>query len=671
MRNSHLDQGKKNAKVSTGVPPLSKQAKDQPLTRGVGQGGSSGIVLSWIESLPTYKILTALFLLVLLAFANSLSGEFVFDDIKYIVHNESLRGPINPVKVLTTDELVFSTSYSKDIALPYHGRLFTLWLMLGYRWFHFWTPGWHLLSILVHLGATLLVFLTVREFLGQKSIAAVAAVLFAVHPIHSQAVAWVTAGAHELLTLFFLVSLYFYLRARSTHAIRTWILSLAFFALSTMIKESALSLTLIVIGLEFLLPDRNGDSRQPSHSFAGIRRMLIHSSGFLFISLLYLLERYRGLGFLSWEHPLNKDITPFDVILTIPPVVLSYFVHLLFPFRLSLVYSVDFIRSGTSPAFLISTLILALLAVILFCIGRYLLKFDDKTAVNACVVGGLLFWIPLLPVLNLRAFHPEYLVQDRYAYLPSVGFCVGIALFWILILKRIKSSGLQMGVTAALAVGLLVGAAQENRIWHDSVALWGRAETNRPQSWDVHYNVGLALLEHGRYAESERELQEAAMLAPADAAVMNNLGLAQMNLTDTERAIQSFERAIQLDPKLAEAYNNLGTLQFRVNNLPAAEKTFRAALAVDPRSKEALYNMARLQMARGDMQAAVDTWDHLLRINPRDAEARWQFGRTLKSLNRVVEARSQWSWALQDARDQELRRKIESELKGLGTDTFP
>jgi Flp pilus assembly protein TadD len=601
-------------------------------------------------------------LLVLLAFANSLSGEFVFDDIKYIVHNESLRGPINPVKVLTTDELVFSTSYSKDIALPYHGRLFTLWLMLGYRWFHLWTPGWHLLSILVHLGATLLVFLTVREFLGQKSIAAVAAILFAVHPIHSQAVAWVTAGAHELLTLFFLLSLYFYLRARSTHAIRHWILSLSFFALSTMIKESALSLTFVVIGLEFLLPDRTGDSRQPSHSFAGIRRVLIHSSGFLFISLLYLLERYRGLGFLSWEHPLNKDVTPFDVIFTIPTVVLSYFMHLLFPFRLSLIYFVAFVRSGASPAFLISTLILLLLAACLFWLRRFVSALQDRTAVNASVLAGLLFWIPLLPVLNLRAFHPEYLVQDRYAYLPSVGFCIGIAMFWILLLKKSKSTWLQMGVTAALAVGLLAGTAQGNRIWHDSVALWERAETNRPQSWDVHYNVGLALLEHGRYAESERELQEAARLAPADAAVMNNLGLAQMNLTETDRAIQSFERAIQLDPKLAEAYNNLGTLQFRMNNFLAAEKTLRMALAVDPRSKEALYNLARLHMARGDMQAAVDTWDRLLRINPGDAEARWQFGLTLKSLNRLEEARSQWIGALQDAKDQSLRMKIEAEL---------
>jgi len=662
MKKSNLEWRNRNAKVSTGVPLLAKQAKDRPLTRGVGQGGSSGIVLSWVESLPTYKILIALTLLVLMAYANALSGEFVFDDIKYIVNNESLRGPINPAKVLTTDELVFSTNYTKDIALPYHGRLFTLWLMLGYRWFHLWTPGWHLLSILVHLGATLLVFLTLREFLGQKSIAAVAAILFALHPIHSQAVAWITAGAHPLLTLFFLLSLFFYLRARRTHSIRHWILSLAFFALSTMFKESALSLTFVVIGLELLLPDSYGDSRQPGHPFAGIRRILIHSSGFLIISLLYLLDRYRGLGFLSWEHPLNKDVAPFDVIFTIPSVILSYFVHLLFPFRLSLIYSVDFVRVGTSPPFLISTLILGVLAVILFWLWKFLSTLQDKTAVNAFVLAGLLFWIPLLPVLNLKAFHPEYLLQDRYAYLPSVGFCVGIGLFWILLLRKIKSSWRQMGMTAALAVVLLAGTAQGNIIWHDSVALWGRAEANRPLSWDIHYNLGLALLEHKRFAESERELMEAARLAPANPAVMNNLGLAQVNLSEMDRAIQSFERAIQLDPRLAEAYNNLGTLQFRMNNLLAAEKTFRTALVVDPRSKEALYNLARLQMTRGDMQAAVDTWDQLLRINPGDAEARWQFGNTLKSLNRVEEARSQWTRALQDAKDQTLRRKIESEL---------
>ncbi|MBZ5537744.1 MAG: tetratricopeptide repeat protein [Acidobacteriia bacterium] len=632
-----------------------------------GQPSESALALlplefSWLESLPTYKILAALLLLVLLAFANSLSGEFVFDDVKYIVHNESLRAPFNLVRVLTTDELVFSTNYSRDIALPYHGRLFTLCLMLGYRWFHLWTPGWHLLSILVHLGATLLVFLTVREFLGQKSIAAVTAILFAVHPIHSQAIAWATAGAHALLTLFFLLSLFFYLRARSTHAIRYWILSLTFFAVSTMFKESALSLTLVVIGLELLLPERNGGSRLPSHPFDGIRRVLVHSSGFLIISLLYLLDRYRGLGFLGWEHPLNKDVAIFDVILTIPSVLSSYLVHLTFPFRLSLIYCVDFIHSGTSRAFLISTLILVLLAIILFWLWRFLSAYQDKTGINAFVFAGLLFWIPLLPVLNLRAFHPEYLVQDRYAYLPSVGFCVGIALFWILLLTRIKPGWPQIGLTAALVVGFVAGTAQGNRIWHDSVALWSRAEVNRPHSWDVRYNRGLALLEHRRFAESERELLEAARLAPENPAVMNNLGLAQMNLTESDRALQSFEHAIQVDPSLVEAYNNLGTLQFRRDDLSAAEKTFRRALGIDPQSKEALYNLARLQMARRDMQAAADTWDHLVRLSPGDAEARWQFGNTLKSLNRVEEARSQWTRALQDAKDQALRKKIEAEL---------
>jgi Flp pilus assembly protein TadD len=640
------------------VQSSSPNPEDSPEARP----GFSPLELSWIESLPTHKILTALSLLVFLAFVNSLSGEFVFDDIKYIVHNESLRGPINPVKVLTSDELTFSTNYSKDIALPYHGRLFTLWMMLGYRGFHMWTPGWHLLSILVHLMATLLIFLTIREFLNQKSVALVSAVLFAVHPIHSQAIAWITAGAHALLTVFLLLSLFFYLRARTTHATRHWILSLTFFALSTMLKESALSLALVVIALELVLPDGKQNNREPRPFFAGVGRILVKPSGFVVISLLFLLDRYRGLGFLSWEHPLNMDIGLFDVIFTVPSVLLSYLAHLFFPFRLSLIYSVDFVRSGTSPAFLVSTLMLALLAAGLFWLRRFVLALQDRTAVNAFVFAGLLFFIPLLPVLNLKAFHPEYLVQDRYAYLPSVGFSVGIALFWILLLNKIKLRWLQVGMTAALAGGLLAGTAQGNRIWHDSVALWGRAEANRPLSWDVHYNLGLALLEHRRYAESERELQEAARLAPSNAAVMNNLGLAQMDLSETERALQSFGRAIQLDSNLVEAYNNLGTLQFRMNNVPSAEKAFRTALAVDPQSKEALYNLARVQMARGEMQSAANTWDHLLQINPGDAEARWQFGHTLKNLNREEEARSQWTRALQDARDQDLRRKIDSEL---------
>ncbi|MBZ5555078.1 MAG: tetratricopeptide repeat protein [Acidobacteriia bacterium] len=619
----------------------------------------SSLELSWIESLPTSKILIALLLLVLLAFANSLSGEFVFDDVKYIVNNRSLRGPLDLAGVFTNDLSAFQTHSSRDVALPYYGRLYTLWLHFGFRLFHLSPPGWHLLNIVLHAGVSCLVFFAISAALKRKSLAVIAAALFAVHPIHAQAVAWISAAPQLLVALFFLAALLSYLRARRTHSIVSWVMAFFFFILSILCKETGLALPVVILGLEYF--SLGEGHRTPSSRFSRrhLGRVFLHASGFLVISIVFVAVRYNPASSASLNHPLNQGLTALNVVLTIPAVVLSYLTHLLFPFRLSLLYDTDFVHAATSTGFLFPAIIVLILGAALYWIWRGL---RENPIADALVFAGLLFWAPLLPVLNLRVFHPEYLVQDRYAYLPSIGFCLVIALLMIWLLNKVQSVGVQAAWVGVLLTALLIGVTRENGTWHDSVALWSRAETNRPQSWDVHYNLGLALLEHRRFRESEQELLEAARLAPDDPAVMNNLGMARMNLSETDLAARSFERAIQLDPHLVEAYINLGTLQFRMNNVPAAEKTFRSALAVDPQSKEALYNLARLQMARGDLRAAVEAWDHLLRINPEDAEARWQYGKTLKGLDRDAEARAQWSRALEDVRDEALRKKIESEL---------
>src|SRR5438552_16961993 len=130
----------------------------------------------------------ALFLIVaatVLAYANSLSGAFVFDDTKQIVGNPALRSRSNVLRAFTSDVWSFERgTLTKDIPPPYYRPLFTAYLTLNSEIFGLWEPGWHLMNLLVHCGATVAIFFLVKRLSGERLIAALAALLFGVHPAH-------------------------------------------------------------------------------------------------------------------------------------------------------------------------------------------------------------------------------------------------------------------------------------------------------------------------------------------------------------------------------------------------------------------------------------------------------------------------------------------------------
>jgi tetratricopeptide (TPR) repeat protein len=616
----------------------------------------------WLESIPTYKILIALALLVMLAYANSLQGEFVFDDTKQILNNPTLRGPVDIFQAFTTDVWAFQKSYSTDIPPPYYRPLFTLWLNLGYRLFGLWPPGWHLLSVLVHLLATILLFYTVIEVTRHRALAALAAVFFAVHPIHSESVSWVSAIPDLLLAVFFLPSLLFYFRARTTGRISNWMWSFFFYALSTLCKENALSLPLIVLGTELLIPAGRRGPGGGRSVLSSLRPAIVRVSGYVGISLLYLVARYRVLGLITWQHPFDQDLTNLIALITVPKVLLTYLWHLVFPFDLSLFYDVLFVRSLASPSFIFPLLLVAGMGTVWFLWWRKL-KAEGEPDYGSFVFATLLLLAPMLPVLNLKAFHEEYLVQDRYMYLPSIGLCLFIGLVLLSVGRRIQKAAISNGVLLVIVASLLFGTILQNRVWSDSVSLWIRARDHRSNSWHAHYNLGLALLLHHRYLEAEAELRVAAGFAPNNPLVFTNLGLAETYLFKNDAAIQDFQRAILLEPTMAEPYINLGDLHYRLNQPAAAEENFRKALHLQPRSTVALYNLARLHADRGDLNSAFKEWQQLLDLSPEDADARYHYGLTLKRMDRADEAKQQWKQALAEAKGQELRKKIQAELE--------
>lgn len=598
----------------------------------------------------------ALFLIVaatVLVYANSLSGAFVFDDTKQIVGNPALRSWGNLLRAFTSDVWSFQRgTLTKDVPPPYYRPLFTAYLTLNYKLFGLWEPGWHLMNLLVHTGATVAVFFLIKRLSGDRLVATLAALVFGLHPAHVESVSWISGIPDPLAALFFVPSLIWYVRYRMEGERKFLIASVIAYGLSALCKETPLALPLVFIVWELT---RAAGTRQSLST--RVREIVLQLIPYAVIAGAYLALRFAVLGRISWKHPFMARVPDLAIWMTVPYVFVSYLRHLVAPFYLSLIYGTSFVTTATDPRFFLPAALIVVLAILLWT-NRKKLSGDTWIALTLIVA-------PLLPVLNLRVFHFEYIIQDRYLYLPSIGFCYLIAILLVRWSRRQKQ--LAIGVAIVIIVAFGVSTYAQNRVWHDAVSLWRRAIYYSPNSWSTHYNLGLAYLNIKQNQAAVDELVEANRLNPREPTVLNNLALAQGAAGDTSGAIVILKEALKLDPTLIEAHNNLGAFLFEKGRFAEARVEFLEVLAHDPSSVSARFNLARTLAAQGEHETAIRGFQALLAADPSDVAARYELAASYAAVNRKPEAIAEYTRALEmdsdSKRIEEKKRALEALVK--------
>lgn len=592
----------------------------------------------------------ALFLIVaatVFVYANSLSGAFVFDDTKQIAGNPALRSWGNILRAFTSDVWSFQRgTLTKDIPPPYYRPLFTAYLTVNYKLFGLWEPGWHLMNLLVHTGATVAVFFLIKRLSGDRLVATLAALVFGLHPAHVESVAWISGIPDPLAALFFVPSLIWYVRYRLEGDKRFLIASVIAYGLSALCKETPLALPLVFIVWELTRPG----TRQ-SLSARG-REIILQLIPYAVVAGAYLALRFAVLGRISWKHPFMARVPDSAIWMTVPYVFVSYLRHLVAPFYLSLIYGTSFVTTATDPRFFLPAALIGVLGVLLWT-NRRKLSGDSWTALALIVA-------PLLPVLNLRVFHYEYIIQDRYLYLPSIGFCYLIAI--LLVRWSLRQRQLATAIAIAVIVAFGVSTYAQNRVWHDAVSLWRRAVHYSPNSWSTHYNLGLAYLNLKQNQAAVDELVVANRLNPREPMVLNNLALAQGASGDTVGAIAILKEALKLDPTLIEAHNNLGAFLFEQKHFNEAQAEFLEVLARDPSSVSARFNLARTLAALGQHEGAIRGFQALLSADPNDVAARYELAASYAAMRRKPEAIAEYTRALKMDDDP---KRVEEKQKAL------
>ena len=563
---------------------------------------SFGIIKDMSHILPYKKELlsskyTAIFIIIAVSIAvylNTLSNGFVYDDVDQVLNNHWIKD-VNYIR-----EIFFSDAwgFKEEGISNYYRPVMHLIYMAEYHAFNLKSWGFHLINIIFHAGVTILVFFIASMFVN-KGFSLIAAILFAAHPIHTEAVAWV-GGIPELsFTFFFLFSFYLY-AIRDILGRRGIILSLISFLFAALCKETALILPLLLFIYDYSMKGKNIRSLQ---FFLNNIKSYIP---YIILAVLYfILRTYAVGGFIPLRrHP---ELSTYQYIINIFPLFIQYLEKLILPINLNAFYVLHPLSSILEWKGII-TFVLAILFINLF-----------RRTNGAAFFSLSWMLITLLPVLYIPALG-ENTFAERYLYLPSVGFVMllSIAIEKVNQFKIAKQfTGVIIVLILTIMVGLYsIGTIKRNHIWRDDYSLWLDTVKKSSDGYIPHNNLGLAYYNKGLVDKAIEHYQIALKLRPNFAEAFNNLGIAYQIRGLLDKAIEHYLTAIILRPDFPEPLYNLGTAYYNKGILDKAIEYYKLALKQRPDHPETHFNLANTLYDKGLADKAAEHYKIALRLKP-------------------------------------------------------
>ncbi|MFI5295249.1 MAG: tetratricopeptide repeat protein [Thermodesulfovibrionales bacterium] len=574
------------------------------------QESPSIIALQKTASIITFIPILILLLISFVVYFNALFGDFVYDDISQIVNNPWITNIRNIPTIFSKSVWSFEELGTSN----YYRPMMHIVYMLNYHLFGLKPWGFHLVNILFHFGASVLVFLVVRRLLTEHrdsmcsvylSPPFIAAMLFASHPIHTEAVTWIAGLPDVAFSFFYLLSFYLYILFREGVK-RGYLLSILSFSVATLFKEPALTLPIMLIAYDYLL------KKSDETILAVIKRYMPYVA----ISGVYLLVRYSALrGFAPLES--YSYLSTYQFIINVFPLFREYLTSMLWPFDLNLWHTFHPISSLFEAKGMISIVV-----AVLFFIGAVAAYRKDRVIFFSLLLVG----VPLLPVFYIKAIGGKPFAE-RYLYLPSVGFVFLLAIFlsW-------AGEKLPRAVRSITIVFIVIGALYagetiiRNNVWQDNFNLWSDTVKKSPDSEMAHHNLGLAYRSQGQLDKAIEEYLTALRLNPKNARVHNNIGAAYASQGQLDRAIAEYQIALRLKPGDAKAHNNLGAAYRSQGQLDRAIAEYSTALRLSPDYTDAHNNLGLAYRSQGQLDKAIAEYLTALRLKPDFVEAHNNLG---------------------------------------------
>jgi len=501
------------------------------------------------------------------------------------------------------------------------------WMTLGldYVLWGMNPAGYHATNLVLHCVNAVLLYHVARRLLhvadparvgGPRAAtvaAAIAALLFAVHPLRVESVAWITERRDMVSLAFSLTSVLFFLRANSDRPrfARWYGLSLVAFACALLSKATAVTLPAALVVLTVYPLRRLGGAQGWRGESA--RRAYRELAPFFALAVVVGLLSVRALNpgqqfALSGKLAVSAYSLAFYLWKTVAPV------------RLAPLYERPLAIDPTAPIFLASA------AAALAALGGAWMLRRRWPAVAAALAA---FTLLVFPLLGLVQNGPQ-IAADRYTYHAGPALALLAAAAVALPVRRAWLAG--AGVAAVVALSVLTW--RQTAVWRTSETVWRRVLELDSASYLANNNLGVVMAEQGRSADATELYERSLRTRPAYADAHNNLGyeLAQQGKIDA--AIEHYARALAINPGYADAEVNWGNALFGRGQFDDAIRHYAAAAKLDPERAGTHFNWALALREKGDLAAAIAQFEAALAIDPEMSEAAQARSESVEALRR-------------------------------------
>ncbi|XP_047453361.1 protein O-mannosyl-transferase TMTC3 isoform X2 [Mugil cephalus] len=627
-------------------------------------------VVSWKEIL----LLTGL---VVGCYWNSLSCGFVFDDVSAILDNKDLR-PSTPIRNLFLNDF-WGTPMAEERSHKSYRPLTVLTFRLNYLFSELSAASYHLFNVILHAVVCVLFLRVCRLFLDKTS-SLVAALLFAVHPIHTEAVTGVVGRAELLSSIFLLAAFLAYTKSTGADHSIVWTpiaLTVILVAAATLCKEQGITVVGICcvhevfVAQGFTLPMLLDTLRQVLQGKDGfpyaVLQTLLKLIVLVISTLLLVIIRVQVIQsqlpvFTRFDNPAAVSPTPtrqltFNYLLPVNAWLLLNPSELCCDWTMGTIPLVESLLDLRNLATLVFYSFLGLLAY-------HSLRYRHSSA-KIVIMALSLIVLPFVPASNLF-FPVGFVVAERVLYVPSMGFCVLVAHGFKIVSHKGHLKKISWLIIGVLLTTHAVKTFNRNWDWESEYTLFTSAlkvNKNNAKLWN---NVGHALENQNNYAKALQYFLQATRVQPDDIGAHMNVGRTYKNLNKSkeaedaylvakslmpqvipgkkyatrvapnhlnvyinlanlirandsrlEEADQLYRQAISMRPDFKQAYISRGELLLKMNKLTEARDAYLRALELDRTNADLWYNLAIVNIEMKDPSEALKNFNHALELNPR------------------------------------------------------
>ncbi len=553
---------------------------------------------------------TCLLVITVAAYATAIGGGFIWDDDDYVTENVVLRS-VDGLRSIWFD----------PSATPQYYPLVHTSFWTEYQLWGLWPAGYHLVNVLIHVVNSLLLWRLLVRF--NVPAAWFAALVFAVHPVHVESVAWITERKNVLSGCFYLSAMLCFLRfwdftkedLGSQHKLRGWFFAaLVCFLFAMWSKTVAATLPAAICVLVWW---QRG--RITPRLFAVLAPMFVIGIG-LGLLTVWLEKHHVGAQGIDWQ------LSLVDRFLIAGRAIVFYAAKLVWPAQLTFIYPRWQIDSTAAWQYVFPALVLAIIVAL----------WGMRKRIGRGPLAAVLFFAgTLFPALGFFDVYPMRFsfVADHFQYIASIGVIVLVVASAMVAAERaFASSPWLPKLAAGLVVGILAAITwQQGKVYEGLEVLWRDTLSKNPEAFLAHNNLGAMLNDRGDFAEAETHLLEAVRIKPNFVDSVVNLAKTYEGQGDMEQAERLYQQATELNASFAPAFNGLGAVYGMTGRAELSEQSLRRAIELDPSYAKAHANLATLFAVTGRMDESIGEFETALEIDPMMADIHANFARVLMS----------------------------------------